>query len=140
MNTKLKRHQVFIAIILGFFVSLTSYAESSKSYETEPVIIVRTYDVYGDAEGFLKLIDKAMKTAKKLHPDSKVKTHITVANVAGEYANLITISTTYPNFESYAAAQSVIRSAPKLKAIGKEIHKAGYKAVFTSHNTLVAEY
>lgn len=143
MNIQVKTFQIFIALTLGFFVSVSSHAENydaGDTYHSKPVVVVRTFEAYGDSEGLLKLLDKGFKMAKKANPKSKSKTEVTIGNVGGRYANLVTIRTTYPNWDAFGRAKKANEARPEMKELQAEMSEGGYKVVETSFNTLVKTY
>ncbi len=144
MNVQSKNYRVILVLIIGLFTSLSTFAEkeekASKEEQANPIVSIRTFDVKADAEGFMKMMDKAIKTSRKLYPEGNSKTEIIAGNVAWKYAHLVTVITTYANLEEYVEAEEALRNQPELQKINEEMYDAGFLVVETTHNSLVAEY
>ncbi len=146
MNVQNKNYRVILVLILAFFTSLSAFAEDAdkaeKADEKEamPIVSIRTFDVKANAEGFMKMMDKAIKISRELYPEGSSKTEIIAGNVAWKYAHLVTVITTYPSLQEYVDAEEALRDKPELQAINEEMYDAGFHIVETTHNTLVAEY
>ncbi len=67
MNVQNKNHHVILVLILAFFTSMSAFADKADKAEkvdekeAMPIVSIRTFDVKADAEGFMKMMDKAIK-------------------------------------------------------------------------------
>jgi hypothetical protein len=138
MSFRKRNYSVVLLFILGLFASFSSIAVASDA--EKPIVVINTFDVQGNAEGFMALIDKAIESARKLNPKGQGKTRILSGNIDGQYANLITVATTYPNMAAYSEAYQNYDKSPELEAMRVKMDEAGYKVVHRSINTVVAEY
>lgn len=138
MNFQNTKRSLFLVLLLGLF---TVFAPLSNAAEKgQPIVSVITFDVKADAEGFMELIDKAIKTARKIYPEGKNKTRIIAEHMSWKYAHLVRVITTYPNMEEYVKTEEALRDKSELQAINAEMYEAGFRVISTSHNTLVSEY
>jgi hypothetical protein len=138
MSFRKRNYSVVLLFILGLFASFSSIAVASDA--EKPIVVINTFDVQGNAEGFMALIDKAIESARKLNPKGQGKTRILSGNIDGQYSNLITVATTYPNMDAYSEAYQNYDKSPELEAMRVKMDEAGYKVVHRSINTVVAEY
>lgn len=138
MNSQNRNYRIVLVLILGLFTSFSSFAD--ESFADKPVVVINTFDVQGNAEGFLAMLDKARASAKKSNPEGQGKTRIISGNIDGEYSNLITVATTYPNLEAYSKAYELYDNNPEIEAMRIKMHEAGYNVVHRSINTVIAEY
>ena len=138
MNFQSTHYYIILALTLGFFTSLPSFA--SEADEKKPIVVINTFEVQGGAENFLVMMDKAREIAKKLNPKGQGKTRILSGNIGGEYSHLITVATTYPNMEAYSQAYEFYDGNPELEAVRVKMDKAGYQVIHRSINTVIAEY
>lgn len=136
-----RNYRVLLAIILGLLSSVFSFSSLAEVADTDrPVVVINTFDVQGGAEGFMAMMDSARASAKKSNPKGQGKTRIISGNIDGEYSNLITVSTTYPNLEAYSKAYEFYDNNPEIEAMRIKMQEAGYKVVHRSINTVIAEY
>lgn len=138
MNFQSRNYRFIFVLILGLFTSFSSFA--GESYADKPVVVINTFDVQGNADGFIAMMDKARESARASNPKGQGKTRIISGNIDGEYSHLITVSTTYPNLEAYSNAYELYDKNPELEAMRIKMHDAGYKVVHRSINTVIAEY
>lgn len=81
MNFQSTHYYIILALTLGFFTSLPSFA--SEEDEKKPIVVINTFEVHGGAENFLVMMDKAREIAKKLNPKGQGKTRILSGNIGG---------------------------------------------------------
>lgn len=138
MNIQNRHCKIILVLILGIFTSFSSFA--GKSAADRKIVVINTFDVGGNADGFIKMINEARATARKSNPGGQGKTRIISGNIDGEYSHLITVSTTYRNLKAYSKAYEQYDNNPKLEAHRVKLDKAGYKVIHRSINTVIAEY
>jgi hypothetical protein len=127
-----------MVLVFGLFASFSTLAE--EAIEDKPIIVINTFDVHGNAEGFMKMINEARGIAKKLNPKGQGNTQVLSAHVGGEYSNIITVLTTYADMEAYSNAYEFYDDNADLEAMRVKMDEAGYKVINRSINTVVAEY
>lgn len=138
MNFQKRNYSIVLVFLLGLLASVSSIAVAADA--DKPIVVINTFDVQGNAEGFMALMDKAIASARKLNPKGQGKTRILSGNISGQYSNLVTVATTYPNMDAYSEAYENYDKSPELEAMRVKIDEAGYKVVHRSINTVVAEY
>jgi len=138
MKTKVTLFHTISALIFGLFVSLSLNAAEAEE-KAQQIVVVNTFEVGADGEGFLVLAGKAIELAKTLDV-GKGKSMVTARNVAAQTASSYMVITTYPNLEEYSKSQSALHAAPELIEARRAINEAGYKLVDRSISTIVAEY
>ena len=126
-----------IALLLGFTVSMVSTVVAAQE---RPIVVIHTFDVHANAEGFMDIIDRAIKLSKKVDPEGGGSIRVLAGHVDGESASMITVATTYDNMDDYASNLEVMQSSPELQAVYKEMQAANFKIVHRSINTLIADY
>ena len=125
------------AVLLCLMASLNL---SAAEAEDKPVIIMDTFDVHGNAEGFFKLIDKAIRLAREVDPEGGGQIHVLAGHSDPGSASQVIVFTTYPNMDAYINNRGTLEENPKLQAVFEEMQAANFTFVQRTMNTLVAEY
>ena len=131
-------YRIFATVIFCLTASLTSFTAVAE--EERAVIVMDTFDVHGNAEGFFKLIDQAIKLAKETDPEGGGQIHVLAGHSDPGSASTVIVFTTFPSMDAYVNNSDSLKASPKMQAIYKEMQDAKFEFVGRTMNTLVAEY
>ncbi len=116
MNRQTTVSRNAVALLLAFTVCTVSAVVAAQE---RPIVVIHTFDVHANAEGFMDIIDRAIKLSKKVDPEGGGSIRVLAGHVDGESASMITVATTYDNMDDYASNLEVMQRSPELQAVSK---------------------
>ena len=131
-------YRIIAAVTLGASLLMASLTLSAEEQPT--IVVVHTFEVHADAEGFIKLINQAIEASKKSDPGGSTDIYVLAGHVEPESASQFIVYTAYPSMDAYIANKTALENDPKMQAFGKSMNEAGYNMISQSINTLVAEF
>ncbi len=126
------------AVTLGATLFLAALAVTAEEQPT--IVVVHTFEVHADAEGFIKMINEAIKASKESVPGGGTNIYVLASHVEPESASEFIVYTAYPSMDEYVANKTALENDPRMQAFGKKMTEAGFNLISQSINTLVAEY
>lgn len=126
------------AAILG--ISLCLFSLSLAADDEPSIVVVHTFEVNANAEGFMKMINEAIKASRESDPGGSMDIYVLASHVEPASASEFIVYTAYPNMDDYVANKEALENDPRMQEFGKKMTDAGFNIVSQSINTLVAEY
>jgi hypothetical protein len=138
MNRQIPLFRSFTAIMLGAILSLPSLTLAADNQPT--IVVVHTFEVNANAEGFIKMINEAIKTSREVDSGDGRDIYVLAGHVEPESASQFVVYTAYPSMDDYIENKTALENDPRMQAFSEKMSKAGFTMINQSINTLVSEY
>jgi len=138
MSHRIPFYRILAAATLGATLFLASFTLAAEEQPT--IVVVHTFEVQANAEGFIKMINEAIKASRESDSGGGSDIYVLASHVEPESASEFIVYTAYPSMDDYIANKTALENDPKMQAFGKRMNEAGFNMVSQSINTLVAEY
>lgn len=80
MNKTNTLSRIAIALLIGITGSMMRLAVAAQDL---PIVVIHTFDVHANAEGFMDTIDRAIKLSKKVDPEGGGSIRVLAGHVEG---------------------------------------------------------
>lgn len=131
-------YRLMAAVTLGTTLFMASFTLTAEEEPT--IVVVHTFEVHANAEGFIKMINQAIEASRKSDPGGSTDIYVLAGHVEPESASQFIVYTAYPSMDDYIANKTTLENDPKMQEFGKTMNEAGFTMISQSINTLVAEY
>ena len=138
MPVRISLSQTLAAVTLIATLFMGPFTQAADEQPT--IVVVHTFEVHANAEGFIKMINEAIKAARQSDPSGGMEIYVLAGHVEPESASQFIVYTAYPSMDDYIANKTTLENDPKMQEFGKTMNEAGFTMISQSINTLVAEY
>ncbi|RLQ20302.1 hypothetical protein DWB85_18315 [Seongchinamella sediminis] len=125
-------------MLLGTIVALSAF--TARAEDQQQIVVIQTFDVHANATGFIEMLDKGIKMAKKVDPDGAGDIYILASHVDPAAASQVIVYTAYPSMDAYVANKEAMERDPGLKEFSAKMQENDFIMVKQYINTMVGQY